>query len=127
MYSKLLLHLIIYCCTWHIASGQVLVKPKALPNIFEIIAAQKKALSSRTLKSKPILQAESKERGMVVIDICIDRAGKVVTATPQKIVNITDKQVIEKCIACTKLYKFETDLSAPEQECGSVTFKFSVN
>jgi hypothetical protein len=105
-----------------------LVKPKALPNIFEIIAAQKyKSSGSRTLKTKPKNAIESPEKGSVTIDICIDKLGKVVSASKGRCVNITDANVIMQCIALVKKYEFETDLTAPERECGNVTFKFSTN
>ena len=82
---------------------------------------------SRKALNKPIINAESQERGTVIIDICIDQSGKVVSAQKSRAINITDAAVIAKCVACAKQYNFPSDANAPERECGNVTFKFSVN
>ncbi len=83
---------------------------------------------SRSLKNRPSISVESQERGKVIVNICIDRNGNVVSAekSPQT-VNITSSEVIQKCINTARQYKFETDSNGKERECGNILFNFKLN
>ena len=80
----------------------------------------------RALKANAAPLTESQERGSVVIDICIDRNGNVVSATKGQAINITSSTVIGACIVAAKKYQFAGDPNAAERECGNVKFNFKL-
>jgi hypothetical protein len=70
----------------------------------------------------------AKQTGKVVLNICIDRQGKVVYAAydPEK-TTITDKEIIKQATHIGARYRFASSHSAPPRECGQLTFIFTID
>ena len=70
----------------------------------------------------------AKMNGRVVLDICIDREGKVIYAAydPEK-TTITDKEIIKQATHLAVRYRFESKYNAPKKEWGELTFIFRID
>ncbi|NOY51939.1 MAG: energy transducer TonB [Chlorobi bacterium] len=69
--------------------------------------------------------ADFKEQGYVVVDIWVNRNGKVVKAqVKSKGTNILDKKLRQKAVDAAKNSKFESDSKAEELQRGTITYKF---
>lgn len=65
--------------------------------------------------------------GVIVVDICIDRQGKVMTArNNEDKTTIRDMDTVRKALSLSVGYRFETDYTAARRECGSLTFIFDI-
>jgi hypothetical protein len=65
------------------------------------------------------------EVGKVVVEIFVDREGNVVKANKiLKETNITDSNLVTKCIQAAKKCKFAADPNAPEIQRGTITYRF---
>ena len=65
--------------------------------------------------------------GTIVVDVCIDRRGRVLTASNNgEGTTIQDMDMIRQALDITTAYRFETDYSAAKRECGSLTFIFDI-
>lgn len=66
--------------------------------------------------------------GTIVVDICIDRRGRILTAqyNPEK-TTVDDMEMVRKALDIAALYRFETDYEAALRECGSLTFIFDID
>lgn len=69
----------------------------------------------------------AKINGRIVLDICINRQGKVeyVAYNPDK-TTITDREIIRQATNIAARYKYEANYTAPKRECGQLTFIFSI-
>ena len=69
----------------------------------------------------------AKVNGKVVLNICIDRAGRVLSVAydPEK-TTITDTDIIKRASYLANQYRYESNYSAPARECGQLTFIFSI-
>lgn len=68
------------------------------------------------------------ESGKIVIDICIDRSGKVLTAKNNADgTDIADMDMVRQALEIAVRYRFEIDYTAAQRECGSLTFIFDIN
>ena len=70
----------------------------------------------------------AKMNGRVTLDICIDRAGKVIYAAydPEK-TTITDNEIIKQATHLAIRYRFEAKYNAPKKEGGELTFIFRID
>lgn len=69
----------------------------------------------------------AKENGKIVLNICINRDGKVESvAYNREKTTITDKDLIRQASEIASRYRFETKYSAPRKECGQLTFIFRI-
>lgn len=70
----------------------------------------------------------AKMNGRVTLDICIDRAGKVIYAAydPEK-TTITDTEIIKQATYLAVRYRFESKYNAPKKEWGELTFIFRID
>jgi len=69
----------------------------------------------------------AKVNGKVVLNVCIDRQGKVeYVAYDAAKTTITDKTIIKQATEIASRYKFEAKYTAPKKECGQLTFIFSI-
>jgi len=70
----------------------------------------------------------AKMNGRVTLDICIDRAGKVIYAAydPEK-TTITDNEIIKQATHLAIRYRFEAKYNAPKKEWGELTFIFWID
>jgi len=67
------------------------------------------------------------ESGKIVIDVCIDRRGKILTASNNADgTDIADMDMVRDVLDLVTDYRFETDYSAALRECGSLTFVFDI-
>jgi hypothetical protein len=66
-------------------------------------------------------------QGKAVLNLCVNRPGRVVFVEyDASRSSITDPDIIRKIQDLVSEYKFEQDYSAPTQQCGKYTFKYSV-
>jgi hypothetical protein len=83
-------------------------------------------ITRKIIYRQDITQA-AKHTGMIVVDICIDRRGKVLTARNNTVeTTIQDMDMVREALSLTVGYRFETDYSAARRECGSLTFIFEI-
>jgi protein TonB len=70
----------------------------------------------------------AKVNGRIILDICIDREGKVIYAAydPEK-TTITDKEIIKQATYLAVRYRFEAKYNAPKKEWGELTFIFRID
>ncbi len=69
-----------------------------------------------------------KESGKIMVDLCVNQAGKVVSATYNKGGStLHDRKLTKLAEDATKHYKFEKDGSAPKSHCGKLTFVFKID
>lgn len=84
-------------------------------------------LKGRTWRQKPLVFDNSQKTGKVVVSIKVDKNGNVVYAKyQQKGSNTTDPYLIELAEQGALKAKFSADLSADEEQFGTITFNFSV-
>jgi hypothetical protein len=70
----------------------------------------------------------AKVNGRIILDICIDREGKVIYAAydPEK-TTITDTEIIKQATYLAVRYRFEAKYNAPKKEWGELTFIFRID
>jgi outer membrane biosynthesis protein TonB len=80
-------------------------------------------LSGRGVQYKPTIQDKFQRTGTVVVNVCVDRNGNVVSATfTQRGSTINDSELNR--IAETNAMKFKFSSSSIDQQCGTITFNF---
>jgi outer membrane biosynthesis protein TonB len=83
-------------------------------------------LGGRTIKTKPSIQDNSQDFGIVVIDIIVDKYGSVVSATgPGRGSTTTSQNLLNKAKEAALRAKFSQDLNDLEERKGTITFRFS--
>jgi len=84
-------------------------------------------LKGRTWRQKPLVFDNTQKTGKVVVGIKVDKNGNVVYAKyQQKGSNTTDPYLIQLAEQGALKAKFSADVSADEEQFGTITFKFSV-
>ena len=77
------------------------------------------------MESKPVIIDNSQTTGIVVVDICINAAGKVISAKyTQKGSTSNDKELIE--VAEKGVLKYRFSASNVFKQCGSVIIDFKL-
>lgn len=85
-------------------------------------------LSGRSLLSSPKINDNSQEEGKVVVDIIVDKYGKVIRATPGARGSTTTNANLEKKAKEAALNtKFNANPRAAEEQKGQMTFIFILN
>ncbi len=85
-------------------------------------------LAGRQLKSKPEVNDKSQARGTVVIQIKVDRNGKVVDARYTQAGSTTsDEGLIKTSVEAALKYRFDSNANAAELQTGTVRFIYKVN
>jgi outer membrane biosynthesis protein TonB len=80
-------------------------------------------LMYRKVISRPSMTVRSDIEGKVVIEVCVDRLGKVIDATIKtKNTTATDAGLIERSLNYARQYKYESKEDAPERQCGYISF-----
>lgn len=83
-------------------------------------------ITRRVIYREDITQI-AKVSGKVVLNVCIDRMGKVIyTAYDPEKTTITDTDIIKRASYIAARYRFESNYTAPARECGQLTFIFSI-
>ena len=82
-------------------------------------------LAKRKLIRRGEIWKVTNQPGKMVIFICVDQTGKVISAQfdPNKSSHSHIKYA-KQAEECAKQYVFEEDLTAPDQQCGQMTFLF---
>ncbi len=84
-------------------------------------------LTRRIVHREDITQVAEQD-GVIAINVCVNRGGKVSAAKyNEDHTTIQDKELIRKALYVVTGYRFETDMAAPEKECGMLTFIFDVD
>lgn len=82
-------------------------------------------LTNRGVLYEPTLSDKSQKSGTVVIEICVNTAGEVISARfTQRGSTTTDKTLVDIATAGAKKYKFTS--AEIEKQCGTVTVNFIV-
>lgn len=69
----------------------------------------------------------AKESGTIVMNLCIDRFGKVVEIKNNaELTTISDMDIIRQALRIASHYLFERDYTAAKKECGKLTFIFDI-
>ena len=83
------------------------------------------ALSGRSITFRPKLTNATQETGKVVVNIWVDRYGKVKRATPgAKGSTTTNSQLYKIAKAAAMKAKFSANSKAPEEQKGTIVFEF---
>lgn len=86
------------------------------------------SLSGRSMISSPQIQDASQEVGKVVVDIIVDRSGKVLRATPgARGSTTTSTHLYKKAKDAALKTKFNANTEAAEEQKGQMTFIFILN
>lgn len=84
-------------------------------------------LKGRKVLRKPNIKDNSQATGKVVVKVCVDKNGKVISSEyTQKGSTATDKGLIDKAVEGVKGYKFEPDSSHRDKVCGTISVTFKV-
>ncbi len=84
-------------------------------------------LFNRRVTYRADVKSVTKEEGKIVIDLCVNRDGRVVYSKFNKAVSsIKTTSVIRKALDVAQQYRFEKDYSAPNKQCGKLTFIFEI-
>lgn len=86
------------------------------------------SLAGRSLMSSPTIKDNSQEEGKVVVDIIVDKYGKVLRATPgARGSTTTNSQLYKKAKDAAMQTKFNANPDAAEEQKGTMTFIFILN
>ena len=84
-------------------------------------------LFNRKVIERANVASLAKQDGKVVINLCVDRSGKVTYAACDKSKStISDGAIIARSEFCATNYVFDQDPTAPEEQCGRLTFIFKI-
>lgn len=86
-------------------------------------------LSGRGVSSRPPKPQNSANKNATIrISICVDRNGKVTTASyTQKGSTSNDERLVKEALRNAKKYTFAKEAGAPDKQCGYVSYRFRVN
>ena len=84
-------------------------------------------LGGRGLLSSPAVRDASQRSGTVVVDVCVDQNGNVVSAKKTLSgTTTTDATLINSAVSNAKKWRFKADPTAPATQCGRITYNFKV-
>lgn len=116
---KLILFLIV------LASCAPKPAPKTSNDPFASIFPPGPGLSGRKVLVRPPVRDTSSRTGTVAVDLCVNRKGKVVSATyAPKGSNTKDEHLIQLALENARKYRFER--SKQRKQCGTITYKFAL-
>jgi len=82
-------------------------------------------IAGRRVSNRPQPPTNPGVNGNVVIKICIDNNGNVISANfTQKGSAITSAAAIQVAVANAKKWKFNTDAMAPDKQCGTIRYNY---
>lgn len=84
-------------------------------------------LKGRWLLKKPDRMTDSEEEGTVIVEIIVDRTGKVISAKPGvRGSSTTNSKLYAKARGAAMQFKFNPNPDAAEEQRGTYTFKFTL-
>ncbi len=83
-------------------------------------------LTGRTVTKAPKVDLEAQESGRVVMDIWVDRSGKVLRAQVGRGTTTTAKSLVDAARKAALASRFSDDPRAPEEQQGKATFRFDL-
>ncbi len=84
-------------------------------------------LFNRKVVYRADVKKVTKEEGKIVIDLCVNRDGRVVYSKYNKAAStIRTTSVLRKALEVAQQYRFERDYTAPDKQCGKLTFIFEI-
>lgn len=83
-------------------------------------------LTGRMVKKAPKVDLKPQESGRVVLDIWVDRSGKVLRAEVGRGTTTTAKSLVDAARKAALATRFSDDPSAPEEQQGRATFRFEL-
>lgn len=87
--------------------------------------AKSDGLANRKVLSRPKMDDNTQKTGKVVVEVCVDSQGNVISADYTMRGSTTnDPELIHKAIEWARQCKFEP--SPVEQQCGNMTFNFQL-
>jgi len=81
-------------------------------------------LNGRGFKGAPPISASNQESGRIVVNIIVDRSGKVIRVNPGRGTTITDANLIKKVMDSARKARFSPNPNAPEEQPGTMTYEF---
>lgn len=84
-------------------------------------------VQGRSVKTRPKPPTNPGVNGNVVIKICIDNKGNVISANyTQSGSSVTSAAAIKEAESNAKKWKFNTDAMAPDKQCGTIKYNYKV-
>ncbi len=84
-------------------------------------------LEGRKVQSIPLPKYELQQDGIVVVEVIVDRSGKVINATPGKSGSTTlDENLLKVAKEAALKATFEVKQDAPEVQKGTITYNFKL-
>ncbi|NJC25013.1 cell envelope integrity protein TolA [Neolewinella antarctica] len=84
-------------------------------------------LGGRGVLSSPVVRENSQRPGRVVVDVCVGPDGKILSANyTQSGSTTTDPNLVSAAQRNALQWKFQPNPSAPERQCGKITYDFKV-
>lgn len=83
-------------------------------------------LSDRGVTYRDVPQTNIQETGKVVVNVCVDKDGNVISATycPSCGSTITNKSLVDLSVSSARKYKFKLNSDAPLKQCGTISYTF---
>lgn len=109
-------------------AGQQGAKDGQVTDVFGLgLGTIRGKISNRGIRQRPNLNGAYQTTGTVVISVCIDKAGNVISAEySSKGSSTNDDDLVRAAKKFAKEYKFEANALASEQECGDLPFEFKL-
>jgi TonB family protein len=83
-------------------------------------------LKGRKLVDRPIINDNDQFEGRIVVEITVNRQGKVVNATVTRGSTATAGPMVDRAIRSAKEVSFSADPDAPEEQFGTISFNFKL-
>jgi TonB family protein len=83
-------------------------------------------LKGRKLVDRPIINDESQNEGRVVLEITVNRQGKVIKAEVTRGSTVTAGTLVEIARQAALKVSFSSDQDAPEEQYGTISFNFKL-
>jgi periplasmic protein TonB len=84
------------------------------------------SLKGRKLVDRPIINDESQQEGKIIIEITVDRRGRVIRAEVTRGSTTTAGPLVETAKPAAMKVSFSPDPDAPEEQYGTITFNFKL-
>lgn len=83
-------------------------------------------LFSRRVIYRADVKKITEDEGKIVVRLCVNRSGRVIFAENDDATTMDDLSIVRKAIQLTTKYRFEKDYTAPEKQCGKLTYIFEI-